>query len=58
MAKNNEQRKKHKLYEGSKKFLDTWMTKLPWADLCLKKRVRCNKFGVRFAPLLKGKINS
>jgi hypothetical protein len=32
MAKKDEQRKKHKLYERSRKFQDTWMTKLPWAD--------------------------
>jgi hypothetical protein len=31
MAKKDEQRKKHNLYERSKKFQDTWMTKLPWA---------------------------
>jgi hypothetical protein len=31
MAKKNEQRKKRKLYEGFRKFQDTWMTKLPWA---------------------------
>ncbi len=54
MAKKDEQRKKHKLYEGLKKFLDTWTTKLPWVDLCLMKRVRCNKSSVKFAPLLKG----
>jgi hypothetical protein len=26
-------------------------------NLCLMKKVRCSKFGVRFAPLLKGNIN-
>ncbi len=31
MAKKNEQRKKCKLYERSRKFQDTWTTKLPWA---------------------------
>jgi hypothetical protein len=31
MAKKNEQRKKCKLYERSKKFQNTWTTKLPWA---------------------------
>jgi L-cystine uptake protein TcyP (sodium:dicarboxylate symporter family) len=31
MVKKDEQRKKHKLYEISKKFQDIWMTKLPWA---------------------------
>ncbi len=58
MAKKDEQRKKHKLNERSRKFLDTWMTKLPWVDLCLMKRVRCNKSNVKFAPLLKGNKSS
>ncbi len=32
MAKKDEQRKKHKLYERSMKFQDIWMTKLPWVE--------------------------
>jgi hypothetical protein len=32
MAKKDEQKKKHKLHEGSRKFQDTWMTKLPWVE--------------------------
>jgi hypothetical protein len=32
MAKKDEQRKKHKFYEGFKKFQDTWMSKLPWVE--------------------------
>jgi hypothetical protein len=32
MAKKDEQRKKRKLNERSRKFQDTWMTKLPWIE--------------------------
>ncbi len=32
MAKKDGQRKKSKLCEKSRKFQDTWTTKLPWAD--------------------------
>ncbi len=58
MAKKDEQRKKRQLYERSRKFLDTWTTKLPSTDLCLMKKVRCSKFDVKVAPLLKGNISS
>jgi len=32
MAKKDEQRKKCKLHERSKKFQDTWKAKLPWVE--------------------------
>jgi len=32
MANKDEQRKKHKLHEGSRKFQDTWKVKLPWVE--------------------------
>jgi hypothetical protein len=39
MAKKDEQRKKHKLYEGSRKFQGIWMTKLPWAKFVFDEKV-------------------
>jgi hypothetical protein len=32
MAKKDEHMNKPKLYEGSKKFQNTWTTKLPWVE--------------------------
>jgi hypothetical protein len=57
MVKKDEQKKKHKFYEGFKKFQDTWMSK-HGLNLCLMKRVRCSKFDVRSAHLLKGNMSS
>lgn len=39
---------------GDSKILGT--TKLPWANLCLMRKVKCTKFVVRFALLWKGNI--
>jgi hypothetical protein len=49
MAKKDEQRNKHKLYEGSMKFQDTWMTKLPWVESMFDEKgevqqVRCKVY--------------
>jgi len=49
MAKKDEQSNKQKLYEGSMKFQDTWMTKLPWVESMFDEKgevqqVRCKVY--------------
>jgi len=65
MAKKYEQRKKYKLYERSRKFQDTWMTKLPWIEFVFDEKgevqqVRCKvyTFVERKHKLLATKLDS
>ncbi len=55
MVKKDEQRKKHKLYERSSKFQDTWMTKLPWAKSMFDEKGEVQQVWCKVYTFIEGK---
>jgi len=55
MAKKDEQRKKHELYERSRKFQDTWMTKLPWTEFVFDEKGEVQQVRCRVYTFVEGK---
>jgi len=55
MAKKDEQRKKIKLYERSRKFQDTWMTKLPWAKFVFDEKGEVQQIRCKVCTSVEGK---
>ncbi len=55
MAKRDEQRNKCKLYEGSKKFQDTWTTKLPWAKSIFDEKGEVQQVRCKVCTSIEGK---
>jgi hypothetical protein len=55
MAKKDEQRKKRKLNERSRKFQDTWMTKLPWIEFVFDEKGEVQQVRCRVYTYVEGK---
>ncbi len=55
MTKKDEQKKKRKLYERSKKFQDTWMTKLPWAKFVFDEKGEVQQVRCKVCTFVEGK---
>jgi hypothetical protein len=55
MAKKDEQKKKRKLYERSKKFQYIWMTKLPWAKFVFDEEGEVQQVQCKVCTFVEGK---